>query len=146
MNLPGFGDNTMAGNQVGQRILADRRACAARRPRVPQQSGQPAVYVNLDSKGARRMRNVTTDNVGKPMAVVFKEKRTVGRDADGKPIKKWVEEVINVATIREPFGRRFQTTGLDSTVRPPAEVRSVSHTVSPLRRSNFRTTPSEKPA
>jgi preprotein translocase subunit SecD len=25
-----------------------------------------------------------------------------------------VEEVISVATIREPFGRRFQTTGLDS--------------------------------
>ena len=79
-----------------------------------QQSGQPAVYVNLDSKGARRMRNVTTENVGKPMAVVFKEKRTVGRDEQGKPIKQWVEEVINVATIREPFGRRFQTTGLDS--------------------------------
>jgi preprotein translocase subunit SecD len=79
-----------------------------------QQSGQPAVYVNLDSKGARRMRNVTTDNVGKPMAVVFKEKRTVGRDAEGKPIREWIEEVINVATIREPFGRRFQTTGLDS--------------------------------
>mgnify|MGYP001823167833 FL=1 len=78
-----------------------------------QQSGQPAVHVNLDSKGARRMRNVTTDNVGKPMAVVFKEKRTVGRDAEGKPIRQWVEEVINVATIREPFGRRFQTTGLD---------------------------------
>jgi len=79
-----------------------------------QQSGQPAVHVNLDSKGARRMRNVTTDNVGKPMAVVFKEKRTVGRDAEGKPIRQWIEEVINVATIREPFGRRFQTTGLDS--------------------------------
>ncbi|MGD1983165.1 MAG: preprotein translocase subunit SecD, partial [Chromatiaceae bacterium] len=79
-----------------------------------QQSAQPAVFVNLDSKGARRMRNVTTDNVGRPMAVVFKEKRTVDRDADGKPIKQWVEEVINVATIREPFGRRFQTTGLDS--------------------------------
>ncbi|MCP5318709.1 MAG: protein translocase subunit SecD, partial [Chromatiaceae bacterium] len=79
-----------------------------------QQSGQPAVYVNLDSKGARRMRNVTTENVGKPMAVVFKEKRTVGRDSEGKPIRKWVEEVINVATIREAFGRRFQTTGLDN--------------------------------
>jgi len=81
---------------------------------VDQQSGTPAVFVNLDSKGARRMRNVTTENVGKPMAVVFKEKRTVGRDENGKEIKKWVEEVINVATIREPFGRRFQTTGLDS--------------------------------
>ncbi|MCB1723664.1 MAG: protein translocase subunit SecD [Gammaproteobacteria bacterium] len=79
-----------------------------------QQSGQPAVIVNLDSKGARRMRNVTTENVGKPMAVVFKEKRTVGRDSEGKPIREWVEEVINVATIREPFGRRFQTTGLDN--------------------------------
>ncbi len=79
-----------------------------------QQSGTPAVFVTLDGKGARRMRNVTTENVGKPMAVVFKEKRTVGRDENGKPVKKWVEEVINVATIREPFGRRFQTTGLDS--------------------------------
>ncbi len=87
-----------------------------------QQSGSPAVFVTLDGKGARRMRNVTTDNVGKPMAVVFKEKRTVGRDENGKPIKKWVEEVINVATIREPFGRRFQTTGLDS----PAEAHELA--------------------
>ncbi len=79
-----------------------------------QQGGSPAVFVNLDGKGAKRMRNVTTDNVGKPMAVIFKEKRTVGRDNNGKPIKKWVEEVINIATIREPFGRRFQTSGLDS--------------------------------
>lgn len=78
-----------------------------------QQSGSAAVFVNLDSKGARRMRNVTTENVGKPMAVVFKEKRVVGRDEEGKEIKKWVEEVVNVATIREPFGRRFQTTGLN---------------------------------
>jgi len=68
------------------------------------------------------MRNVTTENVGKPMAVVFKEKRTIGRDENGKLIKKWVEEVINVATIREPFGRRFQTTGLDS----PAEAHNLA--------------------
>jgi preprotein translocase subunit SecD len=36
-----------------------------------QQSGSPAVFVSLDGSGARRMREVTTDNVGKPMAVVF---------------------------------------------------------------------------
>ncbi len=77
-------------------------------------SGQPSVNVSLDSAGARRMRTVTTENVGKPMAVVFIETRILGRDADGKAIKKRVEEVINVATIREPFGARFQTTGLDS--------------------------------
>jgi preprotein translocase subunit SecD len=79
-----------------------------------QQSGSPAVVVNLDSKGAKRMRDTTTKNVGKPMAVVFKEKRTVGRDENGKALKKWVEEVISVAVIREPFGRRFQTTGLQA--------------------------------
>ncbi len=87
-----------------------------------QRSGQPSVNVSLDSQGARRMRNVTTDNVGKPMAVVFIEDRIVGRDAEGKPIKRRIEEVINVATIREPFGARFQTTGLDS----PAEAHDLA--------------------
>jgi len=48
--------------------------------------------------------------------VVFIESRTVTRMVDGKPVKDRVrtEEVISVANILEPFGRRFQTTGLDS--------------------------------
>jgi preprotein translocase subunit SecD len=81
-----------------------------------QQSGSPMVTVSLDSQGARRMRNVTTENVGKPMAVVFIESRTITRMIDGEPVKERVrtEEVISVANILEPFGRRFQTTGLDS--------------------------------
>jgi len=81
-----------------------------------QRSGQPAVFVNLDGQGARRMRNVTTEHVGKPMAVVFIENRTVTRLVNGEPVKHRVrtEEVISVANILEPFGRRFQTTGLDS--------------------------------
>jgi preprotein translocase subunit SecD len=81
-----------------------------------QQSGSPAVFVNLDGQGARRMRNVTTENVGKPMAVVFIESRTVTRMVDGEPVKERArtEEVISIANILEPFGRRFQTTGLDS--------------------------------
>jgi len=80
-------------------------------------SGSPAVVVNLDGAGGTRMRRVTTENVGKPMAVVFIETRTVTRMVDGKPVKRkiLVEEVISVANILEPFGRRFQTTGLDST-------------------------------
>lgn len=85
---------------------------------LDQRSGSPAVFVNLDGPGARRMLNMTTDNVGKPMAVVFIETRIeTGRDQNGeiKKTKKKVEEVISIATIQEPFGRRFQTTGLDST-------------------------------
>ncbi|MEJ2589991.1 MAG: protein translocase subunit SecD [Candidatus Thiodiazotropha sp.] len=81
-----------------------------------QRSGQPAVFVTLDGIGAKRMRNMTNENVGKPMAVVFIENRTVTRMVDGKPekVKKKVEEVISIANILEPFGKRFQTTGLDS--------------------------------
>jgi preprotein translocase subunit SecD len=72
--------------------------------------------VNLDGQGARRMRTMTTENVGKPMAVVFIENVTTTEVVDGEAVKRTrkVEEVISVATIREPFGRRFQTTGLDS--------------------------------
>jgi len=79
-------------------------------------TGQPMVTVTLDSAGGSRMRRVTTDNVNKPMAVVFIETRPETRVVDGKKVTKkvQVEEVISVATIREPFGSRFQTTGLDS--------------------------------
>ncbi len=81
-----------------------------------QQSGSPAVFVNLDGSGARQMRSVTTENVGKPMAVVYIENRTITRMVDGEPVRERerIEEVISVANIIEPFGRRFQTTGLRS--------------------------------
>ncbi len=79
-------------------------------------NNRPSVTVRLDAQGGSRMLNVTTENVNKPMAVVFIETRTETNLVDGKLVKKkiLVEEVISVANILEPFGRRFQTTGLDS--------------------------------
>ncbi len=84
---------------------------------LDQRTGRPAVSVRLDGVGAKRMRRMTNENVGKPMAVVFIENRTITRMVDGKPVKHKVkvEEVISIANILEPFGSRFQTTGLDST-------------------------------
>jgi len=70
-----------------------------------QQSGQPQVSVTLDGVGAKRMLDFTRDNVGNRMAVVYIEQKPGGRKT---------EEVISVAVVREPFGKRFQTTGLDS--------------------------------
>ena len=81
------------------------------------QSGSPAVYVTLDGKGAKRMEDATKDNIGKRMGVVFIENKTETKRVDGE-LKKTaytVEEVINVAVIRDRLGRRFQITGLDST-------------------------------
>src|SRR5690625_1758212 len=81
-----------------------------------QQSGQPNVVVTLDGQGARRMLEHTTANVGKRMAVVFIEYRPESRMVDGEEVfsTRRVEEVISAAVTREPFGRRFQTTGLGS--------------------------------
>ncbi|KAA9133974.1 protein translocase subunit SecD [Marinihelvus fidelis] len=70
-----------------------------------QQSGTPMVSVTLDGVGASRMLDFTRENVGNRMAVVYIEQ---------KPGGERVEEVISVANVREPFGKRFQTTGLDS--------------------------------
>jgi preprotein translocase subunit SecD len=79
-------------------------------------SGSPMVSVTLDAKGARSMLKFTKENVGKPMAVVFIENRSETRIVDGEPVKRpvKVEEVVSVATIRDVFSSRFQTTGLDS--------------------------------
>lgn len=83
---------------------------------IDQQSGTPAVFVNLDNVGARRMREVTQDNVGNLMAVVYIENRVDTKIVDGEEVKerRRVEKVINAATIRDVLSHRFQTTGLAS--------------------------------
>ncbi len=81
-----------------------------------QQTGQPNVVVQLDGPGARRMLDHTSRNVGNRMAVVFIEHRAETEEVNGeeRQTTRRVEEVISAATTREPFGHRFQTTGLGS--------------------------------
>jgi len=78
--------------------------------------GQPAVYVKLDARGAAEMLRTTRENLGRPMAVVFIEKKRV---AEGEPCNGQrtgaectEEKVISVATIRGVFSSNFQITGL----------------------------------
>lgn len=89
-----------------------------------QRSGSPAVFVNLDGQGARRMADITGQNIGKQMGVVFIEHRTETKMVDGKPVKdkKLIQQVINVATIQDQLANRFQITGLDS----PNEARDLA--------------------
>jgi preprotein translocase subunit SecD len=83
---------------------------------IDQQAGSSAVYVTLNSVGAKRMADVSAVNIGKPMAVVFIENKTETKEVNGQKVttKRKVEEVINVATIRDRLGKRFQITGLDN--------------------------------
>jgi len=84
---------------------------------IDQQTGSPAVFVNLDGAGARSMLEVTQENVGNPMAVVYIEKKKFTNLVDGVEVEETrdIEEVISVATINDVLSHRFQTTGLTAT-------------------------------
>jgi preprotein translocase subunit SecD len=84
---------------------------------IAQDTGGPAVFINLDGQGARIFSRVTAENVGRLMATVFIETTTETTEEDGELVRRTSrsEEVINIARINEPLGRRFQITGLEST-------------------------------
>ncbi len=62
-----------------------------------QNANEPAVHLTVDAKGARIMRDVSRDNVGKRMAILLFEK--------GKG------EVVTAPVIRGELGSRFQISG-----------------------------------
>ena len=78
--------------------------------------GQPAVYVKLDARGASEMLQTTRENLGRPMAVVFIEKKRVNENEPCNGLRAanecTEEQVISVATIRGVFSSNFQITGL----------------------------------
>jgi len=85
--------------------------------------GQPAVFVNLDARGARKMGETTRANLNKRMAVVFIEQKRdlVERGGETEEVTRTEERVISVATIRGVFSNRFMITGLE-----PLEARDLA--------------------
>jgi preprotein translocase subunit SecD len=81
-----------------------------------QRDGSPMVSVVLNNVAATHMQDFTNENVGRGMAVVFIERIPEVQIVDGQTVRtsRVREEVINLATVREPFGKRFQTSGLSS--------------------------------
>ena len=127
-------DNKLSGREYKRRdgpsVFLKRRVIATgdqindAAATIDQRSGRPAAVVRLDSKGAKSMFATTRKNVGKPMAVVFINYLVETKMIDGQPVvvdgktvmtREKQEEVINVATIQEEFGKNFQITGLTST-------------------------------
>ncbi|MFX6035913.1 hypothetical protein ABTE74_21255, partial [Acinetobacter baumannii] len=58
------------------------------------QNQRPSVNIKLDAQGGRGLRDVSRENIGKPMGIVLFEK--------GKG------EVLTVATIQSELGSSFQ--------------------------------------
>jgi len=78
------------------------------------QNNQPAVSITLNNAGGQRMFDVTSQNVGKPMAVVYTERIPQVTVVNGQEQRsfKISEEVISIATINGVFGKNFITSGL----------------------------------
>ncbi len=101
---------------LNKRVIASGDQLIGATTTFDQQTGSPAVSVRLNSAGGQRMFDFTSQNVGKPMAVVYIERLPEVRIVDGKEVRstRVSEEVISVATIQGVFSNEFQTTGLTS--------------------------------
>ena len=101
-----FGDEVVASREGGsiavkKDVVLTGDSITDASPGFDSTSGQAAVHINLDGKGARIFKDVTRENVGKRMAILLIEK---GR-----------AEAITSPVIREEIGGgRVQITGMDS--------------------------------
>jgi len=104
----------------GSPVLLKREMIASGEQLVDASSGfsegQPSVIVKLDARGGAEMLETTRQNLGRPMAVVFIEKKRVTEAEPCSGVRSGnectEEEVISVATIRGVFSSNFNITGL----------------------------------
>ena len=80
------------------------------------QNGRPAVSITSSGSSVAYFNQVTSENVGKPMAVVYIESKPYKVLEDGKVVTKTrqISKIISVATINSGLGNSFQIMGLDS--------------------------------
>lgn len=80
--------------------------------------GAPEVNVQLDARGGQEMLNATRDNVGRRMAVVYIETKSLAEGEVCKGVRSGdtctEERVISAATIQSVLSSRFRITGLQA--------------------------------
>ncbi len=89
------------------------------------EDGRPNVQVRLGGAGESLFTKVTADNVGKPMAIVYVEVKSVPKvDENGVRTIQYTTErrIISAPTIQSALGGNFQITGLSS----PNESRTLA--------------------
>jgi preprotein translocase subunit SecD len=78
------------------------------------EDGRPNVSVRLGGGGESLFTKVTSESIGKPMAVVYVEVKSVPKMENGQQVIEYQTErrIISVATIQSALGNNFQITGL----------------------------------
>jgi preprotein translocase subunit SecD len=88
------------------------------------ESGRSAVSISLGGGGEGYFHQVTGENVGKPLAIVYVETKSSAKVVNGKIIHvpRKVERVISIARIQTALPPNFQVTGLTN----PQEALNLS--------------------
>lgn len=88
------------------------------------EDGRPNVSVRLNGAGESLFTRVTSENIGKPMAVVYVEVKSTPTMENGKQVISYQTErsIISIATIQSALGSNFQITGLNG----PNEARTLA--------------------
>lgn len=88
------------------------------------QDGRPNVQVRLGGAGESLFTKTTAENIGKPMAIVYVEVKSVPKVVNGKREITYTTErrIISAPTIQSALGGQFQITGLTS----PNEARTLA--------------------
>ena len=82
---------------VKRQVILTGESLTDAQPGFDGQSQEPAVHLTVDAKGARIMRDISRENIGKRMAILLFER--------GKG------EVVTAPVIRGELGSRFQISG-----------------------------------
>ncbi len=88
------------------------------------ESGRSAVSISLGGGGESYFHQVTGENVGKPLAIVYVETKSSVKVVNGKitHIPRKVERIISIARIQTALPPNFQVTGLTN----PQEALNLS--------------------
>ncbi|OGT59571.1 MAG: protein-export membrane protein SecD [Gammaproteobacteria bacterium RIFCSPHIGHO2_12_FULL_45_12] len=80
------------------------------------EDGRADVQVRLGGGGENLFTKVTAESIGKPMAVLYVEVKSVPKMENGQSVIRYQTErrIISVATIQSALGNNFQITGLSS--------------------------------
>ncbi|MFL6678435.1 MAG: protein translocase subunit SecD, partial [Burkholderiaceae bacterium] len=97
-NSPDVGRRHGGATVVKKDVIASGDDLTDAQANIDQQNQGHVVILNLNAKGARNMREVSGQNVGKLLAIILFEK--------GKG------QAISVATIQSELGERFNITGM----------------------------------
>lgn len=99
---------------VKKKVILTGESITSASSAIDNRDGLPAVSVRLGGSGVSLFRKTTQENIGRRMAVIYRETKLVDRIVNDKLLQEKVteENIISVATIQSALGNNFQITGL----------------------------------